>query len=113
MDACFSIAVFCAPVYYRFETCVQNVVLINLISHKLLFICLLSALPSPYKGKCQAGNDMPYAPPCSDYKHSAVVSPRTCCREYIWIQEQDQTKSGILDAGFYSKSSSVLIRQFE
>ena len=55
---------------------------------------------------------MPYAPPCYDDYHATVVSPY-CRVENRRIEKKYQSKSGILNTGFDSQGSSVLVWNFE
>ena len=55
---------------------------------------------------------MPYSPPgCDDY-HSAVIGPYVGIED-CWVEEEDKTKSRVLDACFYGDGFAVGIWHFE
>ena len=56
---------------------------------------------------------MPYAPPCSDDKHTSVVGPCSSFREDVRVEKEHKAKAGVLDTGLDSDGPSVFVWKFK
>ena len=56
---------------------------------------------------------MPYAPPCCDDEHTAVVCPCSDLWEDIRVEKEYKSESGVLDTSLDCDGSSVLVWKLE